>query len=113
MHNTVPNENAGLSKHMLYPRQRLLAWKLPLFGKVEIGGRALVVYLLEYVDGFCYIYRILTTLNSEFQNICEGRKDVDARIDAPGLITLSLDTILPKIQAFATGFPWRQDQFVT
>ncbi|KAG1808361.1 hypothetical protein EV424DRAFT_1543509 [Suillus variegatus] len=47
-----------------------------------------------------------------FGNICEGRKDVDARIDAPGLITLSLDTILPKIQAFATGFPWRQDQFV-
>ncbi|KAG1726456.1 hypothetical protein EDB19DRAFT_1944811 [Suillus lakei] len=47
-----------------------------------------------------------------YSNICEGQKDVDARIDAPGLITLSLDTILPKIQAFVTGFPWRQDQFI-
>ncbi|KAG1896357.1 uncharacterized protein F5891DRAFT_1247366 [Suillus fuscotomentosus] len=47
-----------------------------------------------------------------FGNICEGKKDVDARIDAPGLIALALDTIWPKIQAFAGGFPWRQDQFV-
>ncbi|KIK37537.1 hypothetical protein CY34DRAFT_15633 [Suillus luteus UH-Slu-Lm8-n1] len=47
-----------------------------------------------------------------FGNICEGKKDIDARIDAPGLITLSLDTVLPKIQAFAAGFPWRQDQFI-
>ncbi|KAG1773283.1 hypothetical protein EV702DRAFT_583738 [Suillus placidus] len=53
------------------------------------------------------------TDNSQFQNIlCEGRKDVDARIDAPGLITLLLDTILPKIRAFAAGFLWRQDQFI-
>ncbi|KAG1760020.1 hypothetical protein EDD22DRAFT_955335 [Suillus occidentalis] len=47
-----------------------------------------------------------------FGNICEGKKDIDARIDAPGLIMLSLDTVLPKIQAFAAGFPWRQDQFI-
>ncbi|KAG1878330.1 hypothetical protein F4604DRAFT_1680016 [Suillus subluteus] len=47
-----------------------------------------------------------------FGNICEGKKDVDARIDAPGLIALSLDTVLPKIQAFAAGFPWHQDQFI-
>ncbi|KAG0706908.1 hypothetical protein DFH29DRAFT_995495 [Suillus ampliporus] len=47
-----------------------------------------------------------------FGNICEGKKDVDARIDAPGLIALALDTIWPKIQAFAGGFPWRQDQFI-
>jgi hypothetical protein len=48
------------------------------------------------------------TDNSEFQNICEGRKD----IDAPGLIALSLDTTLLKIQAFATDFSWCQDQFI-
>ncbi|KAG0692869.1 hypothetical protein DFH29DRAFT_881978, partial [Suillus ampliporus] len=47
-----------------------------------------------------------------FGNICEGKKDVDARIDAPGLIALALDTIWPKIQAFVGGFPWRQDQFI-
>ncbi|KAG1869626.1 hypothetical protein F4604DRAFT_1927030 [Suillus subluteus] len=47
-----------------------------------------------------------------FGNICEGKKDLDARIDAPGLIALALDTILPKVQAFAVGFPWCHDQFV-
>lgn len=47
-----------------------------------------------------------------FQNICEGKKDIDARIDAPCLISLALDTIGPKIEAFAPGFPWRQDKFL-
>ncbi|KAG1774739.1 hypothetical protein EV702DRAFT_1047491 [Suillus placidus] len=33
-------------------------------------------------------------------NICEGKKDIDARIDAPGLIDLALKTVLPKLCAF-------------
>ncbi|KAG1883960.1 hypothetical protein F4604DRAFT_1919765 [Suillus subluteus] len=47
-----------------------------------------------------------------FGNICEGKKDVDTCIDAPGLMALALDTILPKVQAFAVGFPWCHDQFI-
>lgn len=39
-------------------------------------------------------------------------KDVDARIDAPGLVALARDTIGPKIEAFAPGFLWRQDKFI-
>ncbi|KAG1732589.1 hypothetical protein EDB19DRAFT_1831293 [Suillus lakei] len=47
-----------------------------------------------------------------FGNICEGMKDVDAQINAPGLVALALDTIRPKIEAFAPGFLWRQDKFI-
>jgi hypothetical protein len=39
-------------------------------------------------------------------------KDIDARIDAPGLIVIALDTILPKIVAFCSGFNWHDDEFV-
>ncbi|KAG1847356.1 hypothetical protein DFJ58DRAFT_843242 [Suillus subalutaceus] len=47
-----------------------------------------------------------------FGNICEGKKDIDARLDAPGLIQIALDTILPKILTFGRGFPWRTEEFV-
>ncbi|KAJ8586860.1 hypothetical protein M405DRAFT_843570 [Rhizopogon salebrosus TDB-379] len=47
----------------------------------------------------------------DIQNICEGKKDVDARIDAPGLIEIALDTVLPKIQSFSE-FCWRPQEFV-
>ncbi|KIK32531.1 hypothetical protein CY34DRAFT_101312 [Suillus luteus UH-Slu-Lm8-n1] len=45
-------------------------------------------------------------------NICEGKKDVDARIDAPGLMEIAFDTIIPKILMFGAGFPWRIKEFV-
>ncbi|KAG1833589.1 hypothetical protein F4604DRAFT_1605331, partial [Suillus subluteus] len=45
-------------------------------------------------------------------NICEGKKDIDAQSDAPQLITLALETVRPKILAFAPGFPWREDEFI-
>lgn len=51
----------------------------------------------------------LTLIN---QNICEGKKDIDARLDAPGLIQIALDTILPKILTFGRGFLWRTEEFV-
>ncbi|KAG1901667.1 uncharacterized protein F5891DRAFT_1187121 [Suillus fuscotomentosus] len=47
-----------------------------------------------------------------FGNICEGKKDIDARLDAPGLIQITLDTILPKILTFGRGFPWCTEEFV-
>ncbi|KAG1801309.1 hypothetical protein EV424DRAFT_1545421 [Suillus variegatus] len=47
-----------------------------------------------------------------FGNICEGKKDVDARMDAPTLIELALDTVLPKVLTFGRGFPWRTEEFV-
>ncbi|KAG2043747.1 hypothetical protein BDR03DRAFT_1004992 [Suillus americanus] len=47
-----------------------------------------------------------------FGNICEGKKDIDAHMDAPTLIELTLDTVLPKILAFGSGFPWRTEEFV-
>ncbi|KAG1864857.1 hypothetical protein F4604DRAFT_1928669 [Suillus subluteus] len=44
-------------------------------------------------------------------NICEGKKDIDARIDAPGLINLAFDTVIPKLFIFGNGFPWRINEF--
>ncbi|KAG1770854.1 hypothetical protein EV702DRAFT_1202184 [Suillus placidus] len=41
-----------------------------------------------------------------------GKKDVDARIDAPGLMDIAFDTILPKILTFGAGFLWRIEEFV-
>lgn len=55
----------------------------------------------------CVAYVLTVT-----QNICEGKKDVDARMDAPTLIELALDTVLPKVLAFGRGFPWRTEEFV-
>ncbi|KIK91876.1 hypothetical protein PAXRUDRAFT_148509 [Paxillus rubicundulus Ve08.2h10] len=45
-------------------------------------------------------------------SICEGRKDIDARITAPELVTIALDTIIPCIEAFCRQFPWRPREFV-
>ncbi|KAG1754165.1 hypothetical protein EDB19DRAFT_1823558 [Suillus lakei] len=47
-----------------------------------------------------------------FGNICEGKKDVDTRLDAPGLIQITLETILPKILTFRRGFLWRTEEFI-
>ncbi|KAG1763418.1 hypothetical protein EV702DRAFT_1051821 [Suillus placidus] len=47
-----------------------------------------------------------------FGNICEGKKDIDACLDAPSLIAIAFDTILPKILTFGRGFPWRTHEFV-
>ncbi|KAG1726417.1 uncharacterized protein EDB91DRAFT_1086773 [Suillus paluster] len=44
-------------------------------------------------------------------NICEGKKDVDAWIDAPGLIALAFDMVTPKLFVFGNGFPWRTNEF--
>ena len=46
------------------------------------------------------------------QNICEGKKDIDALITADGLVTISLETIIPKVKMFCPSFPWRVDKFV-
>ncbi|KAG2751398.1 hypothetical protein P692DRAFT_20727424 [Suillus brevipes Sb2] len=46
------------------------------------------------------------------RNIREGKKDVNACIDAPGLMNIAFDTILPKILTFGAGFPWRIEEFV-
>ena len=46
------------------------------------------------------------------QNICEGKKDIDAMISASNLVTIALKTIIPKIEAFCPAFPWRVDEFV-
>ncbi|KAG1902498.1 uncharacterized protein F5891DRAFT_1186621 [Suillus fuscotomentosus] len=45
-------------------------------------------------------------------NICEGRKDVDARIDASGLIKLALETVVPKLRKFDGEFVWRVEEFI-
>ena len=46
------------------------------------------------------------------QNICEGKKDIDALITADGLVTISLETIIPKVKMFCPSFPWRVDKFI-
>ncbi|KAG2335574.1 hypothetical protein BDR05DRAFT_1006665 [Suillus weaverae] len=45
-------------------------------------------------------------------NICEGKKDIDARIDASGLIKLALETVVPKLRKFNGEFVWRVEEFV-
>ncbi|KAG1730901.1 hypothetical protein EDB19DRAFT_2010419 [Suillus lakei] len=45
-------------------------------------------------------------------NIWEGKKDVAAHIDAPELMDIAFDTILPKILTFGAGFPWHIEEFV-
>ncbi|KAG9311681.1 hypothetical protein JVU11DRAFT_7918 [Chiua virens] len=47
-----------------------------------------------------------------FGNICEGVKDVDARLTAPKLRVLALSTLVPCVQAFCPQFPWRTDEFI-
>jgi len=62
--------------------------------------------------GVCLVYSTSLSLTHKSQNIREGKRDVDARIDAPGLIEIAFDTVLPKILTFGAGFPWRIDEFV-
>ncbi|KAG1860868.1 hypothetical protein F4604DRAFT_1930184 [Suillus subluteus] len=45
-------------------------------------------------------------------DICEGKKGIDAQIDAPGLIELALVTIVPKLQIFGSEFVWRVNEFI-
>ncbi|KIJ61403.1 hypothetical protein HYDPIDRAFT_31274 [Hydnomerulius pinastri MD-312] len=47
-----------------------------------------------------------------FGNICEGRKDIDARSTAPELAAIALSTVLPQIEAFGAQFVWRPSEFV-
>ncbi|KAI5988303.1 hypothetical protein F5J12DRAFT_930080 [Pisolithus orientalis] len=49
---------------------------------------------------------------THFGNICEGKRDIDARITAPELVTLALTTIIPKVIAFCPDFPWRFQEFI-
>ncbi|KAG1777876.1 hypothetical protein EV702DRAFT_1044910 [Suillus placidus] len=46
------------------------------------------------------------------ENICEGKKDIDAQIDAPSLINLALETVLLKLHAFGSTFSWRNHKFI-
>ncbi|KAG1894208.1 uncharacterized protein F5891DRAFT_1195475 [Suillus fuscotomentosus] len=45
-------------------------------------------------------------------NIREGKRDIDACIDAPGLMEIAFDTILPKILTFGAGFSWCIEEFI-
>ncbi|KAG1819633.1 uncharacterized protein BJ212DRAFT_1478873 [Suillus subaureus] len=45
-------------------------------------------------------------------NICEGKKDIDAYIDAPGLINLALEMVLPKLCALGSIFSWCDEEFI-
>ncbi|KAG2738583.1 hypothetical protein P692DRAFT_20758678, partial [Suillus brevipes Sb2] len=45
-------------------------------------------------------------------NICEGKKDIDAQIDAPRLVELALETIVPKLRKFGGEFIWCVEEFV-
>ncbi|KAG2144402.1 uncharacterized protein EDB93DRAFT_1251643 [Suillus bovinus] len=45
------------------------------------------------------------------KNICEGKKDIDARMDAPGLMRLALDMVLPKLHTIADLFAWCDKEF--
>ncbi|KAG2029448.1 hypothetical protein BDR03DRAFT_1018380 [Suillus americanus] len=45
-------------------------------------------------------------------NICEGRKDINAQIDAPGLTKLALETVVPKLCKFGGEFIWRVEEFI-
>ncbi|KIO02143.1 hypothetical protein M404DRAFT_28083 [Pisolithus tinctorius Marx 270] len=47
-----------------------------------------------------------------FGSICEGKKDIDARITAPELVSIALTMIVPKIHAFCPGFQWKYDEFI-
>ncbi|KIO10693.1 hypothetical protein M404DRAFT_20945 [Pisolithus tinctorius Marx 270] len=47
-----------------------------------------------------------------FSSICEGKKDIDAHITAPELVSIALTTIVPKIHAFCPGFRWKYDEFI-
>ncbi|KAI6145416.1 hypothetical protein BKA82DRAFT_21281 [Pisolithus tinctorius] len=46
------------------------------------------------------------------EHICEGKKDIDAHIDAPSLISIALTTILPKLHEFGGAFIWQPEEFV-
>lgn len=46
-------------------------------------------------------------LSTAFGNICEGQKDIDARISAQELVPIALDTIIPKVKMFCPTYPWR------
>ncbi|KIK81064.1 hypothetical protein PAXRUDRAFT_156974 [Paxillus rubicundulus Ve08.2h10] len=48
---------------------------------------------------------------ASFGSICEGRRDIDAHITAPELITVVLKVIIPSIKAFCLNFPWQEDEF--
>ncbi|KAI6106000.1 hypothetical protein EDD16DRAFT_1713864 [Pisolithus croceorrhizus] len=47
-----------------------------------------------------------------FGCICEGMKDIDARITAPELASIALAKLTPKIVAFCPQFLWRPSEFV-
>lgn len=49
--------------------------------------------------------------STPFGNICEGKKDFDARICAHDLVPIALQTIIPKVKKFCPTFPWRFDEF--
>ncbi|KAG2035985.1 hypothetical protein BDR03DRAFT_1012103 [Suillus americanus] len=46
------------------------------------------------------------------ENICEGRKDINAQIDAPGLTKVALETVVPKLRKFGGEFIWHVEEFV-
>jgi len=55
---------------------------------------------------------LIQDTDGSVQNICEGKKDIDALITANGLVTIAFETIIPKIRMFCPSFPWRVNEFV-
>ncbi|KIK80941.1 hypothetical protein PAXRUDRAFT_74800, partial [Paxillus rubicundulus Ve08.2h10] len=47
-----------------------------------------------------------------FGSICEGRRDIDARITAPELVIIVLKVIVPSIKSFCLNFPWQEDESI-
>ncbi|KAG1831404.1 hypothetical protein EV424DRAFT_1343134 [Suillus variegatus] len=46
------------------------------------------------------------------ENICEGKRGLNAQIHASGLIELALVTIVSKLQIFSGEFVWQVDEFI-
>ncbi|KAF9232882.1 hypothetical protein BU15DRAFT_67057 [Melanogaster broomeanus] len=59
-----------------------------------------------------YFYYRWSRANFCLQNICEGKRDIDARITTPELVKLALTTIVPCLKDHCPRFQWREDEFV-
>ncbi|KIO09184.1 hypothetical protein M404DRAFT_99929, partial [Pisolithus tinctorius Marx 270] len=56
---------------------------------------------------------IMLKISAHYEaNICEGKKDIDATISAQDLVTVALETIVPKVKTFCPTFPWWFNKFV-
>ncbi|KAG2153622.1 uncharacterized protein EDB93DRAFT_1248527 [Suillus bovinus] len=93
------------SKHALYAAER------DRWGKMAYASSLAETILLEITvvhEGA----RARKKCGITIRNICEGKKDVDAQIDTPGLIELALETVVPKLRKFGGEFIWCVEEFI-